>query len=113
MDSCVAHPEKLPPITKYAWIGGAVVQHPAIRQHYLSRIQDESKLLKSNLPFLALLGADDTHIDGHKLGNFVRKTFQGSEVHVFEDCGHSPFYEKPEDVNKAILRFVSRVKPIQ
>jgi len=111
VDSCVAHPEKIPIMTKYAWISGATIQHPIIRTHLLARIQDERGLsqAKKSLPYLALLGAKDTHNDATKMAAFIRKEFEQSEVHVFDDCGHSPFYEKPEETREAIFAFVSRV----
>lgn len=98
-------------MTKYAWISGATIQHPIIRTHLLARIQDERGLsqAKKSLPYLALLGAKDTHNDATKMAAFIRKEFEQSEVHVFDDCGHSPFYEKPEETREAIFAFVSRV----
>jgi pimeloyl-ACP methyl ester carboxylesterase len=71
---------------------------------------DESPLLKANIPMLGLFGANDRHVYGPKLAELVRERFKDSEIYTFDGCGHSPFFEKPQDTNEAILQFVARVK---
>jgi len=39
----------------------------------------------------------------------MKKTFDDVEIHIYEDCGHAPFYDCPVETNKAILEFVQRV----
>lgn len=111
MDTCLAHPEDMPLATKYAWIGGTAQLHPSVRKFTLPRVQDQTKLLEASktLPYLVCQGTLDLHIDCPKLVQFMKKTFSKVEIRVIEDCGHSPFWEKAEEVNEAILRFVNRI----
>lgn len=45
-----------------------------------------------------------------KLVAFMEETFEDVEIRLFEECGHAPFYDRPADVDIAILEFVKRVK---
>ena len=38
---------------------------------------------------------------------FGKKRIRGSELHIFKDCGHIPFYERPEEFNKLTREFLS------
>jgi len=38
---------------------------------------------------------------------FGKKRIRGSELHIFKDCGHMPFYERPEEFNKLTREFLS------
>lgn len=36
-----------------------------------------------------------------------KKRIRGSRLHIFKDCGHIPFYEKPDEFNRITLEFLS------
>ena len=110
VEACVAHPDDMPQLTKYAWIGGASVQHPQVRLLTMPRDQDESALLavKDKLAFLVLQGKLDKYVLGDKLDKFMHSNFKNVEFHILDDCGHAPFYEKPEELNKTTLDWVNR-----
>lgn len=38
---------------------------------------------------------------------YGKKRIRGSELHIFKDCGHIPYYEKPEEFNKLTREFLS------
>jgi pimeloyl-ACP methyl ester carboxylesterase len=109
--SCVAYPDKVPAETKYSWIGAVAGQHPNVRTFSLMRTQDETKLVEARktLPYLVIQGTMDLHVIADNLVAFMKKTFEDVEIHVLEECGHAPFYDRPTETNKAILGFVQRV----
>ena len=110
VESCVAYPDDMPQLTKYAWIGGASEQHPKVRLLALPRGQDESALLavKDKLAFLVLHGKMDKHVLGDRLETFMHSNFKNVEFHIWDHCGHAPFYDKPEEFNKATLDWVNK-----
>lgn len=114
VESCVAYPDDMPQLTKYAWIGGVSGQHPGVRLLALPRGQDESALLavKDTLPFLVLQGTMDKHVLGDKLNKFMHSNFANVEFHLWGHCGHAPFYDKPEEFNKATLDWVNRIATV-
>jgi len=44
-----------------------------------------------------------------KVEGFMKENFGNVEFHRVEGAGHSPFYEKPDFVNKTILSFVEKI----
>ena len=110
VESCVAYPDDMPQLTKYAWIGGASGQHPQVRLHALPRGQDESALLavKDKFPFLVLHGTMDKHVLGDKLEKFMHSNFKNVEFHMWDHCGHAPFFDRPEEFNKTTLEWVKK-----
>jgi len=77
----------------------------------MMRTQDETKLVEARktLPYLVIQGTMDLHVIADNLVAFMKKTFEDVEIHVLEECGHAPFYDRPTETNKAILGFVQRV----
>jgi len=57
-------------------------------------------------PTLILWG-DRDRIIPVELAYFAKKRIRGSELHIFKDCGHIPFYERPEEFNKLTREFLS------
>lgn len=114
VESCVAYPDKMPQITKYAWMGGVSGQHPQVRLLALPRGQDESALLsaKDKLPFLVLQGTMDKHVLGDKLEKFMHSNFTNVEFHMWDHCGHAPFYDRPEEFNRATLDWVDKITKV-
>jgi len=111
VESCVAYPDEMPQLTKYAWMGGVSGQHPQVRLLALPRGQDESALLavKDTLPFLVLHGTMDKHVLGDKLDKFMHSNFKNVEFHMWDNCGHAPFFDRPEEFNKTTLGWVDRI----
>ncbi len=57
-------------------------------------------------PTLILWGDRDRIIPVEQ-AYFGKKRIKGSELHIFKDCGHIPFYERPEEFNKLTREFLS------
>jgi pimeloyl-ACP methyl ester carboxylesterase len=95
------------------WIGGASAMPCAVRRHLLGRTQDERALLaaaKDKLPFLVIHGDADKYIQWENLEKFMRAgAFGRSRFVRMEGVGHAPFFERPREVNTAILEFVQKV----
>jgi len=114
VESCVAYPDDMPQLTKYAWMGGVSGQHPQVRLLALPRGQDETGLLavKDTLPFLVLHGTMDKHVLGDKLDKFMHSNFKNVEFHTWAHCGHAPFFDKPEEFNKTTLEWINKVTKV-
>lgn len=114
VESCVAYPDDMPQLTKYAWMGGMSGQHPQVRLLALPRGQDESALLavKDKLHFLVLHGTMDKHVLGDKLDGFMHSNFKNVEFHMWDHCGHAPFFDRPEKFNKTTLEWINRITKV-
>lgn len=62
---------------------------------------------KLDLPTLLFWGRNDRTIPFEQSG-LLRQTMPNVELHVIEDCGHIPHYEKPNEVNPILLNFLKR-----
>ncbi|KAL2008440.1 hypothetical protein VTN00DRAFT_6634 [Thermoascus crustaceus] len=114
IDSCVADGFEVSDATRWAWIGAAATQRPAVRHLLRARTQDATNFLSTStrgkLPLLVIQGTKDKHIYHEKMEKFVRTTFgDAAEYHRLDGVGHSPFHERPETVNRLILDFIERV----
>ena len=114
VESCVAYPDDMPQLTKYAWMGGVSGQHPQVRLLALPRGQDESALLavKDKIQFLVLQGTMDNHVLGDKLEKFMHSNFKNVEFHMWDRCGHAPFFDRPEEFNKTTLEWVNKIAKV-
>ena len=114
VESCVAYPDQMPQLTKYAWMGGVSGQHPQVRLLALPREQDESALLsvKDKLPFLVVQGSMDKHVLGGKLKKFMLSHFRNVEFHTWDHCGHAPFFDKPKEFNEVTLDWVRKITKV-
>lgn len=63
------------------------------------------------MPILVIYGTEDQHIYGKKMEEITKEAFKPEviEFHALEDCGHMPFYGKPEETNRMILDWIKRV----
>jgi pimeloyl-ACP methyl ester carboxylesterase len=62
-------------------------------------------------PIAVIQGTEDPFMD---IGYFDRIRFGnlwGGKVHVFEGVGHAPFWERPDDYNEILARFLAEVVP--
>lgn len=57
------------------------------------------------VPVLLCYGADSA-LYPTKIGNYLNEHVPNSELVVFEESGHSPFWEEPEKFNRELARFV-------
>ncbi|HRQ32820.1 MAG TPA: alpha/beta hydrolase, partial [Anaerolineales bacterium] len=62
---------------------------------------------KLDLPTLLFWGRNDRTIPFEQ-SDLLRQTMPNVELHVIEDCGHIPHYEKPNEVNPILLNFLKR-----
>ena len=59
-----------------------------------------------NTPALIVCGTDDI-LTPPKYSRYLHESIKGSELVLIKDAGHMVMLEKPEEVNKAILKFVT------
>lgn len=109
------HPEKVPPMTKLAWIGVYALQHPEARVYYLCRQQDADGFsnMARSISVMVILGEEDKFLKSMKLKGLYEETFgsrKSAEVQTWSGVGHLPFFEEPEKTRDAILAFVKRVQ---
>jgi pimeloyl-ACP methyl ester carboxylesterase len=69
-----------------------------------------SKLNRITVPTLILWGRQDAVIP-LKVGELLDRDLPNSELEVFEQCGHIPQEEKPEQTIASISRFMHPVNP--
>jgi pimeloyl-ACP methyl ester carboxylesterase len=69
-----------------------------------------SKLNRITVPTLILWGRQDAVIP-LKVGELLDRDLPNSELEVFEQCGHIPQEEKPEETIASISRFMHPVNP--
>lgn len=61
---------------------------------------------KLQKPTLLFWGRNDTTVP-FEHSELLRVAIPHSEFHVIENCGHIPHYEKPEEVNPKIMKFLT------
>jgi pimeloyl-ACP methyl ester carboxylesterase len=76
----------------------------------IPRNSDEivAKLKKINVPTLILWGRQDAVIP-LKVGELLDQDIPNSRLEVFEECGHIPQEERPEETIASISRFINAV----
>lgn len=77
-----------------------------IRNNMLgSNIEMYRSLHKLNKQILLFWGRNDRTVPFEQ-SDVLRETLPRAEFHVIEDCGHIPHYEKPDEVNPILLKFL-------
>jgi pimeloyl-ACP methyl ester carboxylesterase len=61
------------------------------------------KIKGITVPTLIIVGAEDRLLS---LSQFIHENIKESEIEIIPDAGHLPMLEKPDEFNKAILRFI-------
>jgi pimeloyl-ACP methyl ester carboxylesterase len=62
---------------------------------------------KLDIPVLLFWGREDKTVPfAHS--DILRTAMPQARFHGIEDCGHIPHYEKPEEVNPILLKFLKR-----
>jgi pimeloyl-ACP methyl ester carboxylesterase len=62
-------------------------------------------LARLTMPVLLISGDADL-ISPPPVARLFHRTIRGSELVVFPECGHSAYWERPDDFNLAVLRFI-------
>ena len=80
------------------------MQELEVRQRNVLKVEDLEKITTPTLiiwgrnnPFGAVPEADKMH-----------KAIKGSQMELFEECGHWPQHEKPELYNKIAIEFLNK-----
>ena len=68
---------------------------------------EDAKLGSIHVPTLVVWGREDELISVTRAEKF-RNGIPGAKLVVFEQCGHVPQLEKPDDFNRAVLDFLGR-----
>jgi pimeloyl-ACP methyl ester carboxylesterase len=88
----------------YKGFGRAILS--TVRNNMLgSFIEVYRRLGEMNLPVLLLWGRDDRTVPFEHSG-ILCEAMPQAEFHVIEHCGHIPHYEKPDDVNPILVKFL-------
>ena len=64
-------------------------------------------LHKIDVPTLILWGKDDEILNVEQ-ASFAREKIPNSQLYTFNQCGHMPNFEKPDEFNKVALEFLSK-----
>lgn len=83
--------------------GAAPEGHRQKRQHNMT----EALLATIRLPVLLMTGAADTSTPPATLRMAARR-IADCEVFVFPECGHSPYWERPDLFNAVVIEYLSR-----
>lgn len=80
----------------------------SIRNGLLNPVLDVyERIGKMNKPVLLFWGRDDPTVPfGHS--DPLRTVIPNLEFHAFEDCGHIPHFEKPDQFNHILLEFLRK-----
>ncbi|KAL1744484.1 Alpha/Beta hydrolase protein [Schizophyllum fasciatum] len=102
--------EKVPFVTRLAWMGSILLQPPETSALVVSRAQDGKKFLeagKTGLKVMCIHGEQDVQrTSGMAVVEELRPYYPNIKVVAIDKAGHSVFYEQPEQTNKAFLEFV-------
>jgi len=93
------------------WVGGFAMQSPTVRTHTCTRSQNVERWEKEivNKPVMIIQGEDDLHSNTEKLIPVANRYMENLELIVMKDVGHAPCFERAEETNAHILRFVQQV----
>ena len=135
-NACLFDPESTPFSLRCMWVGIMGYSLPVGAKEALGREQKLEPLLElgrrgmvpagsmvecdqpdynkpgntaTGFPLLIIQGREDLLINGEAAVNLVSPHFKNLEVHWLERCGHTPQYERADDVAKLITNFVRRV----
>ena len=97
--------------TKYTWMGAVAGQHPDIRIWSFPHTQDETALMAASktFPYLVLHGTMDKPVDGEKLRDYMDSHFGNFVFKLWENTGHAPFWDNPDQANIEIVAFAKRL----
>lgn len=114
VESCVAHGDQLDQNAKYSWMGAIASQNPHVRIWSSPHAQDETALMDEakTFPYLVLHGTLDKLVDGKKLKDWMTPRFGNIVFRLWEETGHAPFWENPDQTNQEIVDFAKRLSHV-
>lgn len=71
----------------------------------------DNRLAAIKQPTLIIWGRDDGLTPLAEYGDRFKREINGSQLLVFEQCGHAPMVEKATDFNAALLKFLNASAP--
>ena len=74
-----------------------------------SFLEEYEQIGKMEKPVLLFWGRDDHTVPFHH-SDLLRRVIPQAEFHAVEGCGHIPHYEKPDEVNPILLKFLRNGK---
>lgn len=85
----------------------------SIRNNMLgSFVNSFERVGKMELPVLLFWGREDNTVP-FEHSDDLRAAMPNAEFHVIENCGHIPHYEKPDEVNRALLKFLRVIDTVK
>lgn len=95
----------------YYFPGGSSAALSTLKNFDNDKLKELSqKYQQIDHPLLLVWGKEDPLIPIEHFDNFCRD-FPHAEIVLFQQCGHIPHEEKPEEVTSSILSFVQHIKP--
>jgi pimeloyl-ACP methyl ester carboxylesterase len=77
------------------------------------RHHDIAKLFfQYDFPALIIWGEDDPYLP-FKLAQQQSKAFPSAKIHILKNCGHWPYFEKPQEVNNLLTNFYKKTLSYQ
>ena len=89
-----------PILNEIAFEGMSAVPEDMVKKDY------RDTLPKISLPTLLLYGGEKNQVFPTPLGKWVQSQIPNSELVIFSDSGHAPFWEESEKYNESIIRFI-------
>ena len=112
VDSLFVDPKAVSFRKKYAWIGSSFLTTPQVKQLFLTRPQDPTKLHalgQTGFPLLIVSGKEDSQVMGEALAGEMKKTFTNVEVLIVDGAGHAVLEDRPDVVLGRIASFATKV----
>jgi pimeloyl-ACP methyl ester carboxylesterase len=89
---------------QYKGFGRAILS--TLRNNMLGSFTEVYKALgRMNKPVLLFWGRQDATVP-FEHSDTIRELVPQAEFHALESCGHIPHYEKPDQVNPILLKFL-------
>ncbi len=72
--------------------------------------QDYRETIKKiNVPTFVAFG-EDPKLNSPEAGMWIKDNIKDSKIKIFKNSSHCPFWEEPEEFNKAVKDFVDSIK---
>lgn len=101
--------DDLPERDFYQWLGYNAMVPPHVRRSLFSRKLDFDALLSSvKLPTLITHGLNDRVVlveTAHRHGSLIAQ----AQIALYPETGHAPFFEQPDQFNRALMRFAESI----
>jgi len=110
LKKCYAEPSKLDPAVSI--MNNEITNREGNVMHMLNmathvKFPDEALIQQVKCPTLIVWGEQDKIVPREHADRFKRD-IKGSELVVFDPCGHVPMMERPEDTKREVVRFFNQ-----